>query len=65
MEPTQKIARKLRRDLDKKIAKRKSNKVFKKDAKEIASTLNKKAREIAKTEKRKVCDVQKEILGYF
>lgn len=65
MKSTEKIARQLRREFGKKLTNRKTDKIFKKDSKDIATKLNQKAREIAKRNKRKVRDVQLEILDYF
>lgn len=62
---TDKTVKKLIKLLDKHVSKRKSGKIFKKDTNIVAKKLNEEARRIAKLEKRKVRDVQDEIIKKF
>lgn len=60
---TLKVAKKLTKQYKQLHSKRKSDKVFQKDVKEVAKVLNREAKRIAKqTKGKKVLDVQKEII---
>ena len=60
-----KVARELNKLLTTQISSKKSGKMFKKHTNLVALTLNVEAKKIAKEEKRKVVDVQKEIINKF
>ena len=60
-----KVARELNKLLTTQISSKKSGKMFKKHTNLVALTLNVEAKKIAKEEKRKVIDVQKEIINKF
>ena len=63
---TLKVAKNLVKEYIKLNDNRKSNRIFEKDIKKIAKSLNQISREIAKKDKRKkVIDVQNEIIEYI